>query len=77
MATVTDNRKGHTRKSLEPGQSQLGGVANDPRQLQAKTMKNIDRRLNYLSAKVDRSLREIQGMIGGGSAGAKDKAEGK
>lgn len=67
ISTVTDNK----RKSKDPANSQIGGGLNsDPRFAQAKMMKSIDRRLNTLSSKVERALREIQEKVGGGAAGA-------
>lgn len=58
LATVSDCRK-RGAHAMEPGQTQLAGVANDPKQVQKKTMKNIERRLTSLQSKLDRSLKEI------------------
>lgn len=69
IATVTENRKRATKS--DPSNSQIGGGINaDPRVAQAKMMKSIDRRLNTLSAKVERALKEIQDKVGGGMSGA-------
>jgi hypothetical protein len=66
ITTVTEGRKGG-RKNLEGGQTQVGGVNSDPRVANAKMMKSIDRRLNTLSSKVERALKEIQEKVGGGA----------
>ena len=55
IATVTDGRKRNDHTI-----TQVGGMNTDPTVAQAKTMKSIDRRLNALSSKVERTLREIQ-----------------
>jgi hypothetical protein len=54
IATVTEGRKRD-----QGAVTQVGGVNTDPRIVQAKTLKSIDRRLNALSSKVERTLREI------------------
>ena len=61
VATVTEGRKG-TRKNIDGEQTQIGGT--DPRAQQAKMMKDIERKINSLSSKVDRSLREIKDKVG-------------
>ena len=63
VATVTEGRKG-TRKNMDGEQTQIGGTSNDPRAQQAKMMKDIERKINSLSSKVDRSLREIKEKVG-------------
>jgi len=60
VATVTDGAKKN-----ELGGSQLSGISNDPRAQQAKSMKSIDRRLNSLQSKLDRTLKTLQDKIGG------------
>jgi hypothetical protein len=62
VATVTETR------TKEVGGSQLSGVNSDSSALQAKTMKNIERRLNQLQSKLDRTLKEIKDKVGGGGA---------
>jgi hypothetical protein len=57
ITTVSDNKRALGK---DPANSQIsGGVNSDPRLAQAKMMKSIDRRLNTLSSKVERALREI------------------
>jgi phosphatidylglycerophosphatase A len=68
ITTLVENRK----KALKDlTQSQInGGTTVDPWVAQAKLIKSIDRRLNQLSSKVDKSLREIQEKVGSGGPGA-------
>ena len=56
IATLADGRK---RKNLDGQQRQSGGINNDPRTVQAKMMKSIDRRLTALQTKVERALKEM------------------
>lgn len=58
LATVSDCRKRGSHGG-EPGQTQMAGAASDPKTVQKKTMKNIERRLTSLQSKLDRSLKEI------------------
>lgn len=75
IATLTDSRKRMSKG--DASNSQIGGGINsDPRIVQAKMMKSIDRRLNTLQSKVERALKEIQeksgaaGAAGGSGQGA-------
>lgn len=68
IATLTDNNRKRAKGDITASQIG-GGINSDPRIAQAKMMKSIDRRLNTLSSKVERALREIQEKVGGSGVG--------
>lgn len=62
IATVTEGKKG---KSLGSSSSSglFGSGNSDMRSAQAKMMKNMDRRLNNLTVKVEKTLKDISDRL--------------
>jgi hypothetical protein len=62
IATVTEskkNGKGNSGSSLYGGSNNAGDVKG----LQAKMLKNMDRRLNSLTSKVEKTLKDISDRL--------------
>lgn len=59
IATVTESKKGKSHSGSAGGHYGQGS-SNDPKGLTTKTLKNMDRRLNNLTTKVEKTLKDIQ-----------------
>jgi hypothetical protein len=64
IATVTEGKKGKNTRSQ--GSASFGGNSNqggDMKTLHAKMLKNMDRRLNNLTNKVEKTLKDISDRL--------------
>ena len=63
IATVTETRKGKGHSSSSGFIGGSGSGSSDPKGMQAKMLKTMDRRLNNLTNKVEKTLKDIQDKL--------------